>query len=316
MKRSLNTSFYRMQLAMNNGPQSIADMAHKAGIPTEIPGVGPTLTEPDGRGPNNGIVLGQYQARPLDMASAYATFAASGVYHTPHFVQRVVTAEGTVLLDRGAPAGEQRVDKAVADNVTSAMRPIAGYSRGHNLAGGRASAAKTGTAQLGDTGENKDAWMVGYTPSLSTAVWVGTEQGLPLRNSYGSPIYGSALPSDIWKATMDDALEGTDNESFPTPDSIGGQSGVPEYTAPYTAPRTTRRPPAPTQAPQPPVVITPSQVEILPGVTIPVPGLAPAEQQGQQQQAPEETVPLPGQRPQAPAPEAGTDSDSPQSGGG
>ena len=57
------------------------------------------------------------------------------------------------------------------------MQPIAGYSRGHNLAGGRPSAAKTGTAQLGDTKANKDAWMVGYTPSLSTAVWVGTVQG-------------------------------------------------------------------------------------------------------------------------------------------
>ncbi len=61
------------------------------------------------------------------------------------------------------------------------MQPIAGYSNGHNLAGGRPSAAKTGTVQLGDTGAtkeaNKDAWMVGYTPSLSTAVWVGTVRG-------------------------------------------------------------------------------------------------------------------------------------------
>ncbi|WP_441347096.1 MULTISPECIES: transglycosylase domain-containing protein [Nocardiaceae] len=282
LKRSLNTSFYRMQLAMDNGPQSIADMAHKLGVAEEIPGVGPTLTEGDGVGPNNGIVLGQYQSRVIDMASAYATLAASGVYHAPHFVQRVVTADGTVLLDRGAEPGQQVVPAAVADNVTAAMRPIAGYSNGHNLAGGRQSAAKTGTAQLGDTGENKDAWMVGYTPSLSTAVWVGTEQGLPLQNSYGGSIYGSGIPSDIWKDTMDGTLEGTTNETFPTPEPIAGQAGVPQYSAP-AAPTTvapTSEPPPitlpiPTEI-SPPVVITPRQVEILPGVTIPLPGLAPA----------------------------------------
>ncbi|MGA9870899.1 MAG: transglycosylase domain-containing protein [Rhodococcus sp. (in: high G+C Gram-positive bacteria)] len=285
LKRSLNTSFYRLQLSMDNGTQSIADMAHRLGVAEEIPGVGPTLTEPNGVGPNNGIILGQYQSRVIDMASAYATLAASGVYHAPHFVQRVVTADGTVLLDRGPEPGEQVVPAAVADNVTAAMRPIAGYSNGHNLAGGRQSAAKTGTAQLGDTGENKDAWMVGYTPSLSTAVWVGTEQGLPLQNSYGGSIYGSGLPSDIWKDTLDGALEGTPNEQFPTPEPIAGQAGVPQYSAP-AAPRTTAAPPRTTEQPpitlpipteiSPPVVITPRQVEILPGVTIPLPGLAPA----------------------------------------
>nr|NIL82359.1 Monofunctional biosynthetic peptidoglycan transglycosylase [Rhodococcus kroppenstedtii] len=281
LKRSLNTSFYRLQLGLDGGPQAVADMAHRLGIPEEVEGIGPTLTEPNGAGPNNGIILGQYQSRVIDMASAYATLAASGTYHAPHFVQRVVTADGTVLLDRGTEPGEQRVDPNVADNVTAAMRPIAGYSNGHNLAGGRPSAAKTGTAQLGDTGENKDAWMVGYTPSLATAVWVGTEQGLPLRNVYGGPIYGSGLPSDIWKDTLDGSLEGTEVESFPAPGAIAGQAGVPQYSAPAPtrAPvaTTSEAPSAPptTEAP-PPQVVVPSQVEILPGITIPVPGLAPA----------------------------------------
>ncbi|MGK8511237.1 transglycosylase domain-containing protein [Nocardia asiatica] len=300
LKRSLNTSFYRMQLDMQNGPRKIADMAHKLGIPDTIPGVGKTLTESDGSGPNNGIVLGQYQARPLDMASTYATLAASGVYHAPHFVSKVVTADGQVLLDRGEVAGEQRVSAAVADNVTAAMRPIAAYSRNHGLAGGRDSAAKTGTAQLGDTGENRDAWMVGYTPSLSTAVWVGTEQGDPLRNASGGMIYGSGLPSDIWKATMDGALKGTPNETFPKPAPIKGQAGVPEWSAPYTPPSTVDSPLLP------PVVVAPTQVEILPGITIPVPGVQPApQQQRPQQQREQDSGPLPGQ------PVAPTDGASP-----
>ncbi|MFI9507120.1 transglycosylase domain-containing protein [Nocardia sp. NPDC052566] len=299
LKRSLNTSFYRMQLDMQNGPQKIADMAHKLGIPESIPGVPKTLSEPDGSGPNNGIVLGQYQARVLDMASAYATLAASGIYHAPHFIQKVVTADGQVLLDRGDVAGERRVDAAVADNVTDAMKPIAAWSRHHNLKGNRDSATKTGTAQLGDTGQNKDAWMVGYTPSLSTAVWVGTEQGDPLRGASGM-IYGSGLPSDIWKSTMDAALDGTPNESFPKPGAIKGQAGVPAWTAPYTAPSTTE---APTFLPPwvPPTIDTPFG-------PIPIPGAQPPPQQRQTQpqtQKEPEAGPLPGQ------PVAPTDGSSP-----
>ncbi|MGQ4597982.1 transglycosylase domain-containing protein [Nocardia sp. R6R-6] len=292
LKRSLNTSFYRMELDMPNGPQKIADMAHKLGIPETIPGVGKSLVEPDGSPPNNGIVLGQYQARVLDMASAYATLAASGVYHAPHFVTKVVTADGQVLLDRGDVAGEQRVSAAVADNVTDAMKPIAAYSRNHNLAGGRDSAAKTGTVQLGDTNNNKDAWMVGYTPSLSTAVWVGSIDNTALFNYSGGMIYGSGLPSDIWKATMDGALDGTAKETFPKPAPIKGQAGVPAWSAPYTPPSTTEAPLLP------PVVIAPTQVEILPGITIPVPGVQPAPQQPRPQQQRESDSgpgPLPGQ---------------------
>lgn len=291
LKRSLNTSFYRQMLELDGGPQAVADMAHLAGIPKEIPGVGATLTEPNGAGPNNGIVLGQYQARPLDMASAYATLAASGVYRKPHFIQRVTTSDGEVLLDRGVDPGEQRIDAAVADNVTAAAEPIAAYSRNHGLAGGRPSASKTGTAQLGDTGENKDAWMVGYTPSLSTAVWVGTEQGEALRTYNGSKVYGSGLPSDIWKDTMDDSLRGTSVERFPKPAAIGGQAGVPKFTAP--AP--TEEPKVELEVPDViPPVVTQRPVEILPGVTIPIPGLAPRQPPPTTQPVPTPDVPEPG----------------------
>ena len=126
LKESLNTSYYRLMLKLKNGPQDVADAAHAAGIATSFPGVDHTLSE-DGKGgpPSNGVVLGQYQTRVLDMASAYATLADSGVYHAPHFVQKVVNAQGQVLFDAGSQNnnGEQRIDKA-ADNVTAAMQPI------------------------------------------------------------------------------------------------------------------------------------------------------------------------------------------------
>jgi membrane peptidoglycan carboxypeptidase len=260
LKRSLNTSYYRLMLKLKNGPDDVAKAAHQAGIADSFPGVAHTLSE-DAKGgpPNNGIVLGQYQTRVIDMASAYATLAASGVYHRPHFVQKVVNSEGRVVFDatNSNDSGEQRIPKDVADNVTSAMQPIAAYSRGHALAGGRPSAAKTGTTQLGDTDADKDAWMAGYTPSLSTAVWVGTVSGgKPLVNKGGGPVYGSGLPSDIWKSTMDGALKGTTAETFPKPTEIGGYAGAPAAPPP---------PPAPPQM----TVIQPT-IEVAPGVTIPI----------------------------------------------
>ena len=266
LKRSLNTAYYRLMLKLKNGAQDVADAAHAAGVAKSFPGVPHTLSQ-DGGPPEGGVVLGQYQTRVIDMASAYATLADSGVYHPPHFVQKVVNANGEVLFDADTAedTGEQRIPKAVADNVTAAMAPIAGWSRGHNLAGGRPSASKTGTTQLGDTGANRDGWMVGYTPSLSTAVWVGTTGGdEPLVNQWGGPVYGASIPADIWKATMDGALQGTTNESFPTPTEIGGYAGVP-YVAPPPPPMDN----GPAQAPPQETVIQPT-IEIAPGITIPI----------------------------------------------
>ena len=157
-------------------------------------------------------------------------------------------------------SGEQRIDKAVADNVTSAMQPIAGYSSGHNLAGGRASAAKTGTNQLGDTDANRDAWMVGYTPSLSTAVWVGTTEGTkPLVNCVGR------TGVRVWAAVRH--LEGDDGRcarghrqrDLPEADRDrrlrGCAAGAP--------------PPPPAEPPPPSETVIQPTIELAPGITIP-----------------------------------------------
>ncbi|MEV5840315.1 transglycosylase domain-containing protein [Nocardia sp. NPDC052112] len=282
LKRSLNTSFYRLTMSMVDGPKAIADAAHQAGIPEEIPGVaGKTLTEDNGQ-PLNGIVLGQYLVRPIDMASAYATIANSGVYHQPYFVQRVVAGDGRVLLNRGEPdkrvgkqlpGGQQRIPRRIADNTTEAMLPIAAYSNEHGLSGGRPSAAKTGTTQLGESNENKDAWMIGFTPSLSTAVWVGTEQSQPIETARGTDIYGSGLPADIWKQVMDGALEGLPIEQF---SAAGSQGSQPNASKPSGGSYDILNPPSSTSSAPviviPPAPEPPREVEIFPGLSIPVPG--------------------------------------------
>ena len=284
MKMSLNTVYYRLMMDLKGQARAVADAAHTAGVAESFGDIQKTLQNPNGE-VEGGVVLGQYPSRVIDMASAYATLAASGVYREPYMVQKVETSTGEVLYEHQQNDGKRVFPAKVADNVTSALEPIAAYSNGNGLSDGtygtRPSAAKTGTAQLGDTGQNKDAWMVGYTPQLSTAVWVGTDKGTALTNYGGSPVYGSGLPAQIWRKSMNNALEGDQVEQFPEPAAVGGQAGAPTeaptstYNPDYNnSPRTrTQRDNTP-QIPQ-----IPGNgggggggITLAPGVTIPLPG--------------------------------------------
>lgn len=224
---SLNTSYYRLMMDLKHGPEDIASMAHKAGIPRKIDGK-KTLQDADGS-IKGGIVLGMYPVRPFDMASGFATFAARGIYHKPYFVEKAITdgGAGRVVYEHEKSKGERVVKKKVADNVSSALQPVASYSNNHGLRNGRPSASKTGTVQLGETGKNRDAWMVGYTPQVSTAVWFGTQNGTALETKDGAAVWGATLPSDVWQEAMNGAHKDLPVKQFPTPDAIGGQAGYP-----------------------------------------------------------------------------------------
>ncbi|HZZ45739.1 MAG TPA: transglycosylase domain-containing protein [Pseudonocardia sp.] len=206
MTKSINTVFY--QVAVQVGPRSVADAAHAAGIPDQL--------LPD---PTAGIALGDKEVHPGDMASAYATFANGGVYNTPHLISRVETADGRVVYvapDQPQPKFSQQI----ARNVTESMLDVAQGSA-LPLAGGRMVAAKTGTVQSRIQGQNNDAWTVGYTPSISTAVWVGTDDNSPIKTSAGTPIYGRMVAGTIWQQFMNAALRNTPPERFPPLDPIG-----------------------------------------------------------------------------------------------
>ncbi|TVU81711.1 penicillin-binding protein [Corynebacterium aurimucosum] len=214
LKNSYNTSFLRLQDDLENKMQDTADMAHALGVARSLPGIEKTLTE-NGGTPYEGVVLGQYQSRPLDMATAMATLTNQGVWHQTHFVEKVENTAGEVLYENPTDGGERRVSANVANNVISAMQPIAAWSNGA-LAGGRPSASKTGTTQLGDTGTNKDAWMVGSTPQLATAVWVGTADNTSaIFNEWGGRMYGAGAPTKIWKSILDTSLANVEQQPFP-----------------------------------------------------------------------------------------------------
>jgi membrane peptidoglycan carboxypeptidase len=234
MTESINTIFYR--IGVQTGVDRVAAAAHQAGIPAGL------LPVADG-----GISLGDQEVHPVDMAAAYGTFAADGVRHDPYIVAKVVASDGRVLIDHtGSPTGTQAVPQAVARNVTESMLAVARTSR-IALAGDRPVAAKTGTVQLGSTNDNKDTWTVGYTPSLSTAVWVGTDNSGPVRTASGAPAYGRTLAGAVWQGFMNDALKGTPVEQFSPFVPVGAPPTTPAPT-PTTPPAT----PAPSTTPNGP----------------------------------------------------------------
>lgn len=228
MIKSLNTVFYDM-VVNDVGVAKTVKAAHQAGIPEQVNiGNGPKklLVGEDGGTPNGGIALGGDQAvvRPFDMASAYATFAARGVYRAPFFIVKITGPDGAVLYQHAdqpisAFDPDQSKSQDIADNVTDVLKEIP-KSSNIPCAGGRECAGKTGTHELSESagqgaGLNSKAWMVGYTPSISAAVWVGRNEGnLPIRDKSGSNIFGSGVPGKIWQAFMNKALAGTQMERF------------------------------------------------------------------------------------------------------
>jgi membrane peptidoglycan carboxypeptidase len=256
--RSLNTTFYG--LAYEVGPERVAETTRKAtGLPDTWQGgadnlVGKTtLANPDTGVPGSAIGIGEYEMRPVDQAVGFATFANGGVRHAPYFVARVTDNEGAVLLENAGDEGEQVIAPDVANDVTYAIEGVADYSK-RSLDGGRPVASKTGTVGSSDE-DNSDAWMVGYTPSISTAVWMGSDGRDPIVDVRGRIIYGSGLPGAIWQEFMNTVLDGTPEEPLPSKPMITGDTGegVPEPTptpvptpqAP--APQTTQA--APTETP-------------------------------------------------------------------
>jgi peptidoglycan glycosyltransferase len=172
-------------------------------------------------------------------------------------VASVVTTDGRVLYQ--APTeGERRFSDRVARNVTEAMLDVAAHDD-LALPDGRPVAAKTGTVQSHIAGQNTDAWMAGFTPSVVAAVWLGTDRNAPIRTAAGNPIAGKDLPGKAWHDFMADAVAGSPMQDFAPFRAIGtGPSNLPPGVDPRrlaATPPTTL--PTPTPAPTPAASATP-----------------------------------------------------------
>lgn len=207
---STNTAFVQLQERI--GTRAVAEAAHRAGV-ASLP-----LTGEGAVGPKEGsLTLGTREASPLEIAAAYATFAAHGKYCAPVAVTQIKDRAGTALPGVG-PRCAQAFTPAVADTVTSLLATVMEEGgTGHEvaLAGGRPSAGKTGTTE-----GHSAALFAGYTPQLAVATVVADPRGPhahPLINTLGyDRVYGSDVPAVIWKKVMDAALAGQPVKALPS----------------------------------------------------------------------------------------------------
>jgi penicillin-binding protein 1A len=198
--QSDNTVF--AQLDLDLGPDAVRQTAYDMGITTKLDGI-----PAEGLG---GLRLG---VSPLEMADAYATLAAGGIHSEPIAIKRVKFPDGHVN-DVGKPKRNRVLTDAQAYEVTKILH--------QNIVGGTAVAANTGcvgeAAKTGTTDNFNDAWLVGFTPDVSTSVWVGYPHALQeMRSVHGIEVAGGTLPADIWHQYMLTAVRTC--RSFPLPTS-------------------------------------------------------------------------------------------------
>ena len=214
---SVNTVF--AQLVRDVGVKETAEMAHRLGL---------TMVSPDGIRPGDGepygisLTLGAAETSPLDMAAAYSVFANRGLQMAATPVVKVTDSDGNVLEDNTKRKPKRVLAEAVADNVNDVLKGVVTSGTGTGAAIGRpnGTAGKTGTSE--DFG---DAWFVGYTPQLSTAVWLGYSDTRlrPLKNIKGvATVYGGTIPASTWKAYMGEALKDAPPTDFAAPVALAG----------------------------------------------------------------------------------------------
>jgi penicillin-binding protein 1A len=191
-----NTVYARLTLDM--GARNVAAMAHRLGVRTHL-------------APVPSLGLGSIAVSPLEMASAYATLAAGGVYSTPTAITKVIRPDGSVDTSWGSPKRRRVISDGVAAEVTRVLAENVQSGTGIAANFGRPAAGKTGTTE-----NHADAWFCGYTPQLSTTVWVGYPRAeIPMLSVHGISVAGGTFPAEIWRKFMQAALGGLPYRDFP-----------------------------------------------------------------------------------------------------
>jgi len=201
--RSDNTVY--AQLTLDVTPEAVAKMAQKLGVRSPLDVKGDYVPA---------IGLGAMDVSPLDMASAYATLAAGGIYSEPMAIRRVLLPDGEdKRAGWGKPKRKRVISDGVAYTVTKILEQNVQYGTGVSANYGAPAAGKTGTTE-----EWSDAWFCGYTPRLETTVWVGYPKGkISMESVHGIPVTGGSFPAQIWRLFMSSAIGQLEPVEFPEP---------------------------------------------------------------------------------------------------
>ena len=199
LKRSFNVP--TIKLAREVGVDKIVANVEKMGISTLVDSGAYSDV-------NLAMALGGLSkgVNPLEMASAYGVLATNGLYSKPIALLKIVDRDGKVLYQAKTQT-KRVVDAASAYLTTNMLQDVLVSGTAGGMGIGRPAAGKTGT-----TDTYIDAWFVGYTPDLSTAVWVGDDNNKPMQR-----MYGSGAPLSIWHEFMVNALASTPRTGFSNP---------------------------------------------------------------------------------------------------
>ena len=212
---SINCAFSR--LALMTGLDRVVDTTYRMASSSYLY-LGQSSAEREPIRPYASFATGANEMSPLDMAAGAQTLANGGVHSEPYFVERIEGPSGVIYEHQAV--NTQVLAPDAAARATSILEGVlvSGTARRSAL-DGRAAAGKTGTQD-----NNTNAWFVGFTPELTTAVWVGhPDRYLPMNDipefsAVGVPrVQGGTFPAAIWKATMDASLRGVPASAFPTP---------------------------------------------------------------------------------------------------
>lgn len=200
LTRSLNVP--TVKLAQEVGVDKIIANAEKMGISTMVESGAYSDA-------NLAMALGGLSkgVNPLEMAAAYGVLATNGMYCKPIALLKIVDREGKVLYEAKKSEAKRVIDAEAAYLTTNMMQDVFVSGTASGMGIGRQAAGKTGT-----TDTYIDAWFVGYTPNLSTAVWVGDDNNKPMNY-----MYGSGAPLSIWHDFMVNALASAPAASFVNP---------------------------------------------------------------------------------------------------
>jgi penicillin-binding protein 1A len=203
---SVNTVF--AQLIGNVGVKPTAELAHRLGITRVNADATDAVT---GQQFQSSLTLGSPDVAPLDMAAAYSVFAARGLQNPATPIVKIEDSTGAVLEDNTKRDPKRVMQEVIADNVTDVLRGVitSGTGTGANI--NRPAAGKTGT-----TDNFGNAWFVGYTPTLSTAVWYGNSDG-EVSDPLPHGTYGGTLPARTWSTFMSEALKDVPVTDFNQP---------------------------------------------------------------------------------------------------
>ena len=205
-KHSVNTIF--VPLGIKVGPDNVVDVARRAGIPESVAMM-----------PTPSVVLGTSSPHVIDVANAYATFAAQGIKSKPYLVSQVIGSNKGVLYE-ATPQTEEVFSKEVMADLTYALKgTITGGTGAAALGLGRPVAGKTGTSQ-----SNASAWFSAYTPQIAASVALFRDNATQSLNGIGglTSVTGGSFPARIWTQFMKGALKGEPIMDFPAPSNIGG----------------------------------------------------------------------------------------------